>query len=408
MATLHAQQSQVIRQAIQRFAPEQRSPAVREEPLDVYLRMREVSADVREADAFLRQNVSGRLADYVDEAQPQVAEAVNVHVMETAREAAFALMGAVYFGAVLAELVWETEPELHLAGVHLIPPRVWWDGTPVRAEETQRLIGWDLPTQGRVDFFGPTGVRHIVHWAPDAEARNAYGSPAARRVFNHYDAMIANIARENTAADVAAIARILIGVDDPDTDGETVAEAVASLGENGVAALKKDVLRDPAPVILSGQLGSGSPFEPIIHRHLVGIYRAMRQPPLMQHEAQFGTRAQASEHRDAYLGTETWLATRLARDVIDQQIVRTYLDLRFGPQQELGRTSVTPAVEPSMAEIVDSIQKLKFAGFVSELDEGQRSWVAESTGVPPLDEGLVGVSALQEAFIGAGEGRQLG
>lgn len=120
--------------------------------------------------------------------------------------------------------------------------------------------------------------------------------------------------------------------------------------------------------------GSGDPFDVFIRTADVRIFRALLTPSLVFQEAEFGTRAQAAVHLDAFFVILEDLQREIC-DLLVEQVIRPLLDLNFANLDNYGQWVPEPLTAEDMTKLADMLFKLTQAGYFQPTDPPTQEWV---------------------------------
>lgn len=346
------------------------------------VRMMRKGSIVRHAFEFGSQNVQRRFGEYQNTDRPDIEDDVRERVMPAVMRSLGGLMTAWYFGAALAEPVYDLSdglPRLHT--IRTAHPDKWWDGRPHRDEALGDIDAWEMPGKGRVEFFNEMGIRQLVlaRWGSDFDSPR--GDGCVNRVWPHDRAVREMYKDEAIGANVAALHRIIMQGNSDDPDALCAAYTkLANLGAMYLPAQEVEQITQ-----LTGDFGGGSPFEDPIRRHVVGIYLGFFQPSLIHTEAQFGTRAQASVQLEGWIGAETALTEWLIDQVVMYQVIAPYVAMRWGVGSPIGDIPVRDPAPPELAQWATILTSLFTAGVFDPLDVTQLRWARQRFEMPTDD-----------------------
>lgn len=341
-----------------------------------YRAMEQRSVPVRVASDFLTRGAVRRLGEYTHP-NPRIEEWVRDNVWKAALKGVSGMLGAVYYGAMLAEPALELRGgALRLAAVDVADPDLWWLGRP--RYEGRDLVGWRTFESADVPFYSEGGLRQVYHWQRGSRWGSPFGDPAARRAWPSYNSLRECIINESIALDVAAITRLLVCGTSGEQSTQELADLVQHLGTNGVAVVPGI---DPADVVqITGSMTGSGPYDTAIRRHMVMAFWAFGVPPLLLIEAQFGTRAQSSTQLEAYEAVETVTAEDAADEVLRDQIIGPLVWAQFG-DPDPGDIPIRPFSPPDVSQWATVVSQLSLGGWMDPENPVQRSEVEDKIGI---------------------------
>ena len=130
----------------------------------------------------------------------------------------------------------------------------------------------------------------------------------------------------------------------------------------------------PRVQTLSPQPGSAEIFPSFLSAANTGILLGILVPSLAVSEAQFGTRAQAVVHLDAFFAMLEDLQ-RTITDLLIEQIVRPLLELNFSNLDDYGQWVPQPLTAEDMTKWGDTFFKLAESGAIDATDLTVQAWV---------------------------------
>jgi len=355
---------------------------LRDVPLSEATRMLKKGSVTRSAYEFGSQNIQRRVGTYRNTDRPDIELDVQQRVMPALMKSLRGLMTAWYYGAALAEPVYDLRdgmPRLHT--VRTAYPSQWWDGKPHRDETLGEIDAWEMSGGKRVEFYNQLGIRQVVMARHGSDFDSPRGDGCVNRAYGHDRALREMYKDEAIGANIAALHRLVIqgNADDPDA----VCAAYAQLANLGVMYLPT---RDAETVTqLSGDFGGGSPFEDPIRRHVVGIYLSFSQPSLIHMEANFGTRAQAGVQFEGWIGTETAMTEWLIDDIAIPQVIAPYIAMRWGPDAPAGDIPVRDPAPPDLHVWSQIYMNTHASGIFDPLDVTQLRAARERFEMPTDD-----------------------
>ncbi len=377
--------------------------------LSVYDQMRRTDETVKAGLQFVKLAAVAKLGTYKhpdEKVQDFVATALRM--MEgTPERVAGDILSAIWAGFSVAELVYDRMPSGPFKGMAyykkirtLHPLSIWpkglHDDGKGNIKEVVQFEGQDTPAVLEKGKFA-----HFIYDGGGGAFGSPWGTSACRAIHRWWFAKdlvvkLWGIFMERFSIPLA-VAKVPEGQIRCPIDGQEEEYSTAMMhilaAASGKTEMAFPIPRNPdgsfAPDAIqidfkSPQATTSEAFLQFIQTADVAILRGLLVPSLVLAEAQFGTRAQAGIHLDAFMAMLADLQRDLA-DFMVEQIVRPLLALNFADLDDYGEWVSQSLTSEDVAVLSEALFRMFQSGAMDATNKPTQDWV-RSKFAPELQE----------------------
>lgn len=354
--------------------------------LPIYWQMFRSDATVKAGVEFIRLSILSRLVGYQNTAFPKVEEFINLALksMEGALwDVVQDLLSAIWAGFAIAEVTYKP-----------IGTKIGWKSIRVLNPATVYPGGIETDDKGKIrrvlQRLGQEEIEiplnRCVIWSFGSEFGNPWGNSLLRPAYSPWLMKQVLIRLWNTHLERQATPLGIVALPQAEM---VVWCPVHQREERNIEAMKHimEDLHNRNSLIYSGGAevrfermeGKGEMFESAIRYQDNQILRALLIPSLLVTEGEYGTRAQAMVHQEAFQMMLSGIIREL-KAVLDEQVFRPLIELNFGELSEWGGVVFKPFADSDYAVWADVLRKLTEVGWLSPKDEREIGKVKEIIG----------------------------
>lgn len=357
--------------------------------LSVYWTMLKTDPVVGAGISFLKLSILGRLQGY-QHYDPQVQEFVELSLTQmerTLHDVIDDLLSALWAGFAVAEIVYQAVDGHYL-----------WQKIKVVNPTTIYPNGIETDEKGKIKrIVQRVGMDEVelplercIIWSFASEFGNPWGSSLLRPAYAHWltKQIImrlwgTHLERQATPLVLAQIPQAEMPVWCPvHQREERYIEAMRHILED-LKNRTSLVYTGGAEIAFQPIESRGELFETAIRYHDIQILRALLIPSLLVSEAEYGTRAQAVVHQEAFEMMLSGIIREL-KVVLEEQLFRPLLELNFGAMDDYG-VVVFRQRGAEAQQIVDAVFRLASLGMI-HWSRDDEDMLREKLGLPPLPE----------------------
>ncbi|MBC7328103.1 DUF935 family protein [bacterium] len=354
--------------------------------LPIYWRMIRSDPTVKAGIEFIRLSILSRLIGYQNPSYPDLEKFVNfaLQYMEGSLwDVVQDLLSALWAGFAIGEITYKS-----------IENRIVWKRIRVLNPVTIYPNGIEMNDKGEikrvVQRIGQEEIEiplnRCIIWSFSAEFGNPWGNSLLRPAYAPWLMKQLLIRLWNTHLERQATPLALITLPQAETP---VWCPIHQREERYIEAMKHilEDLPNRNSLIYSGGAeirfekleGKGEMFESAIRYQDSQILRALLIPTLLVSEGEYGTRAQATVHQEAFQMMISGIIREL-KATLDEQLFRRLIELNFGNISDWGGVVFKPFADSDYAIWADVLAKLTQVGWLSPINEKEMDRVKEIIG----------------------------
>jgi phage gp29-like protein len=333
----------------------------------VYWAMYRSDATVKAGVEFIRNTILSRLVGYKNETYPEVqlfVENVLEAMQGTLQDVVQDLLSALWAGFAVAEIVYEPlkeEGKIGLRKVKVLNPISVYPLIKVKETGEIEKIEQQVGTE-KIEL----PLERVILWSFQSDFGNPYGNSLLRPAYVPWMTKILlqrlwniHLERLATPLSIASLPQAEMNVWCPiHQREERYIEAMRHILED-LYNRNSLVYSGGAEIKFQEIEGRGDFYESAIRYQDVLILRALLIPSLLVSEAEYGTRAQATVHQEAFQKMLGGIVREL-KAVLEEQLFRKLIELNFGQLDDWGEVVFDEPIEPQ--PIIDAVFRLYSVG----------------------------------------------
>lgn len=354
--------------------------------LPIYWQMLRSDATVKAGVEFIRLSILSRLVGYQNITHPKVENFINLALksMEGSLwDVVQDLLSAIWAGFSVAEVSYKPlGAYIGWKRIRVINPVTIYP-TGIETDEKGEIISIKQRV-GQQEIKLP--LNRCIIWSFGSEFGNPWGNSLLRPAYAPWlmkQILIrlwnTHLERQATPLGIVALPQAEMLVWCPlHQREERYIEAMKHIMED-LHNRNSLIYSGGAEVRFERLEGKGEMFESAIRYQDTQILRALLIPSLLVTEGEYGTRAQAMVHQEAFQMMLSGIIREL-KAVLDEQLFRPLIEMNFGELSEYGGAVFKPFADSDYAVWADVLRKLTEVGWLSPKDEKEIEKVKEIIG----------------------------
>ncbi len=354
--------------------------------LPIYWRMFRSDATVKAGIEFIRLSILSRLIGYQNISHPEIDKFVNLALQSmegSLWDVVQDLLSALWAGFAVAEVTYKPlEGKVGWGRVRVLNPVTLYPGG-IQTDERGKITKV-VQRMGREEIELP--LNRLIIWSFGSEFANPWGNSLLRPAYAPWLMKQILIRLWNTHLERQATPLGIVAL----PQAETLVWCPLHQREERYIEAMKHIMEDlhnRNSLIYSGGAevrferleGKGEMFESAIRYQDNQILRALLIPTLLVTEGEYGTRAQAMVHQEAFQMMLSGIIREL-KAVLDEQLFRPLIELNFGELSHWGGVVFRPFADSDYAIWADVLRKLTEVGWLSPSNEKEIEKVKEIIG----------------------------
>jgi len=343
-------------------------------------------ATVKAGIEFIRLSILSRLVGYQNVSHPDIEKFVNLALrsMEGSLwDVVQDLLSALWAGFAIGEITYKRLGDgLGWKRIRVLNPTTIYPGG-IQTDDKGRIIRI-IQRIGREEIEIP--LERCLIWSFASEFTNPWGNSLLRPAYAPWLMKQLLIRLWNTHLERQATPLAIVNL----PQAETLIWCPLHQREERHIEVMKHLMEDlhnRNSLIYSGAAevrferleGEGEIFETAIRYQDNQILRALLIPSLLVTEGEYGTRAQAMVHQEAFQMMLSGIIREL-KAVLEEGLFRPFIEMNFGEQSDWGGVVFKPFADSDYAIWADVLAKLTQVGWLSPEEEKERERVREIIG----------------------------
>jgi phage gp29-like protein len=335
---------------------------------------------------FIRLSILSRLAGYQNSSYPKVEEFVKLALQKmegSLWDVVQDLLSALWAGFSIAEVTYKNlDGKIVWKRIKVLnPTSIYPDGLELNDKGEILRIVQRIGTE-KIEL----PLKRCIIWSFSSEFNNPWGNSLLRPAYSPWlmkQLLIrlwnTHLERQATPFGVVALPQAEMNVWCPvHQREERYIEAMKHIMED-LHNRNSLIYAGGAEVRFERLEGKGELFESAIRYYDSQILRALLIPSLLVSEGEYGTRAQAIVHQEAFQMMLSGIIREL-KAVLDEQMFRPLIKMNFGELDDWGGVIFKPFADSDYAIWADVLTKLTNAGWLSPKKEEEVERVKEIIG----------------------------
>ncbi|MBC7328967.1 DUF935 family protein [bacterium] len=354
--------------------------------LPIYWQMYRTDPTVKAGIEFIRLSILSRLAGYQNSSYPRVEEFVKFALQKmegSLWDVVQDLLSALWAGFAIAEVTYkELDGKIIWKKIKVLnPTSIYPDGLEINDKGEILRIVQRIGTE-KIEL----SLKRCIIWSFSSEFNNPWGNSLLRPAYSPWlmkQLLIrlwnTHLERQATPFGVVALPQAEMNVWCPvHQREERYIEAMKHIMED-LHNRNSLIYAGGAEVRFERLEGKGELFESAIRYYDNQILRALLIPSLLVAEGEYGTRAQAMVHQEAFQMMLSGIIREL-KAVLDEQMFRPLIEKNFGELDDWGGVLFKPFADSDYAIWADVLTKLTNAGWLSPKNNEEVERVKEIIG----------------------------